>query len=72
VIQWFDRQGKSSKFRAMLKEDKTPYLSVLDNKSVMFWDISVQRSDNLFHLTPYWLTKVMKEYEICDAKSGLT
>ena len=68
-IQWFDRQGKTLKFRAMVNPDKTPYISVLDNSTVMFWDISVERSESSFQLSPYWLTKVMKEYKICDAKS---
>ena len=65
-VHWYDRQGKTSKFRAMMKDDNTPYSSVLDNSTVMFWDISVERSHNSFHLTPYWLGKVKKEYAKCD------
>ena len=65
-IQWFDRLGKSNRFRAMKKADKTPYISKLDNSVVMFWDISVQRTDDSFYLSPYWLNKVTKEYEIYD------
>ena len=65
-IQWFDRLGKSNRFRAMKKADKTPYFSKLDNSVVMFWDISVQRTDDSFYLSPYWLNKVSKEYEKYD------
>ena len=61
-IQWYDRQGKSNKFRAMKKADKTPYISKLDNSVVMFWDISVQRTEDSFYLSPYWLNKVAQEY----------
>ena len=67
IIQWFDRQGKTNKFRAMLQADKSPYTSVLDNSTVMYWGISIERTDNSFHLSPYWLAKVMKEYLKCDA-----
>jgi hypothetical protein len=68
IIQWFDRQGKTNKFRAMLQADKSPYTSLLENNTVMFWGISIERTVNSFHLTPYWLAKVMKEYLKCDAQ----
>ena len=65
-IQWFDRQGKSTTFRAMKKPDKSPYLSKLDNSVVMFWDISIERTTQSFHLSPYWLRKISGEYEKYD------
>ena len=68
VIRWYNRAGKTNKFRAMVKDDGTPYLSVLENSTVMYWDISVERTENAFHLTPYWISKVMKEYQKCDLK----
>ena len=68
LIQWFERQGRCLKFRAMFESSKQPYTSRLSNDVVMFWDITVQKSDNSFNLTPYWLTKIMKEYEKYDKK----
>ena len=67
-IEWFDRQGKSSIFRAMKNSDKSAYTSKLDNDVVMFWDISHQRTADSFHLSPHWLAKVATEYEKYDRK----
>lgn len=65
-IQWFDRKGKGCTFRSMKTPDNEPYTTKLDNSVVMFWDISDQRMSNSFHLTPYWLSKILKEYEKYD------
>ena len=69
VINWFDRQGKSLKFHQMMRTKKDPYKSKLPNSSVMFWSVFVNRTETSFHLTPYWLTKILKEYEKYDSKS---
>ena len=50
----------------MFNDDKTPYQSVLENQSVMMWDISVERTQNSFHLTPYKLSTILKEYKKYD------
>ena len=68
AIEWFDRQGKSSIFRAMKNSDNSAYTSKLDNDVVMFWDISHQRTSDSFHLSPHWLNKVATEYEKYDGK----
>ena len=65
-LQWFDRKGKGSTFRAMKTSDNEPYITKLDNSVVMFWDISDQRMSDSFHLSPYWLSKIQKEYEKYD------
>ena len=70
VIHWYDRQGKSLKFHQMMKSKKEPYLSKLPNSSVMFWSVFVNRTETSFQLTPYWLTKIAKEYEKYDLKLG--
>ena len=65
-INWYQRQGKSLKFHAMLNSDKTAYVSELENRNVMMWDISVQQTKNSFFLTPYKLNKILKDYKMYD------
>ena len=66
IIRWYQRHGRSLRFHAMFNDDKTPYQSLLENQSVMMWDISVERTQNSFHLTPYKLSKILKEYKKYD------
>ena len=66
IIRWYQRHGRSLRFHAMFNDDKTPYQSVLENQSVMMWDISVERTQNSFHLTPYKLSTILKEYKKYD------
>lgn len=66
TIQWFQRQGKSTKYHAMFNTDKTPYVTQLENQNVMMWEISVEKTLNSFHITPYRLTTIMKEYKKYD------
>ena len=61
-IQWYQRQGKSSRFLAMFNPDKTPYLSRLETSNVMMWDMTVQKTKDSFYVTPYRLTQINKEY----------
>ena len=65
-IQWYQRQGKSLKFHAMFNSDKSPYISKLENSNVMMWEISVEKTKNSFHVTPYKLSKIIKEYKNYD------
>ena len=66
TIQWFCRQGKSLKFHAMFNSDKTPYVSELENSNVMMWEISVQKNISSFHVTPYKMSRMIKEYKKYD------
>merc|ERR1712183_1117196 len=67
-IHWFRRNGKGTKFHAMFNPDNTPYISELELSSVMMWDISAQRSENNFQVTPYRLAQIGKEYKKYDDK----
>ena len=66
VIHWFRRHGKSSKFHAMANPDGTPYVSELEFGNVMMWNISVQKIENSFHVTPYRLAQIGGEYKKYD------
>ena len=66
VIQWYQRQGKSLKFHAMLNADKSPYVSQLENSNVMMWSFSVEKTPNSFHLTPYRFSQILREYKKYD------
>ena len=69
VIHWFRRHGKSSKFHAMMNDGK-PYLSELEYSNVMMWDISTQRLEKSFYVTPYRLAQIGREYTKYDASFG--
>ena len=62
MIQWYQRQGKSCRFIAMLNSDKTPYLSILETSNVMMWDMTVQKTKDSLYVTAYRLTQITKEY----------
>ena len=67
LIQWYERNGRSLKFRALMNDDQvTPYTSILENDHVMMWDISATKGDNSFFLTPHMLKKIMAEYSSYD------
>ena len=44
----------------------TPYISELENSNVMMWNISVQSMEKSFHVTPYRLAQIWKEYQKYD------
>ena len=63
TIQWFSRKsGRGKIFRAMMKNDGSPYESVQDFDSIMFWDMSVNRREDSFELTTFWLETMIQEY----------
>ena len=70
-IHWFERHGKSGKFHAMENPDGTPYASELENSSVMMWDIATQSMDKSFHVTPYRLGQIVKEYKKYDNMNNI-
>ena len=67
TIQWFSRRtGRGQIFKAMTKEDGSPYLSELDLASIMFWEMSEDRREDSFKLAPFWLEAIRLEYEKLD------
>ena len=68
TIQWFSRKsGRGKIFRSMMKNDGSPYESVQDFDSIMFWDMSVNRREDSFELTTFWLETMMQEYAKLDS-----
>ena len=70
IIQWYQRQGRSTKFHAMFNSNKTPYLSKLENSNVMMWQISIEKDKDSFYVTPYRLSQIIKEYKKYDDLYG--
>ena len=66
LCHWYQRHGRSLKFHAMSNADKTPYVSELENRVVMMWDISSDRTNTSFNVTPYKLSKMLDEYKKYD------
>ena len=67
TIQWFSRRtGRGQIFKAMTKEDGSPYLSELDLASIMFWEMSEDRREDSFKLAPFWLEAIRLEYGKLD------
>ena len=61
-IHWFERRGKSLKFRPMFTSDGTRYVSDIENDSVMCWDISLHKFDDSFHISAATFDKIMREF----------
>lgn len=61
-IHWFQRNGKSNRFRSMHNSDGSPFLSKLDVASVMMWNVSSDKSVDSFYIQPYRLSQIMREY----------
>ena len=67
VVQWFNRRsGRGQIFKAMLKEDGSPFLGEVELASVMFWHMSEDRRQDSFKLAPFWLEAIRLEYEKLD------
>ena len=67
IINWFSRLGRSMVFQALRETDGSPALSTIDLDSIMFWEMSVKRSEDKFSLPSFWLETIKMEY----AKGGL-
>ena len=61
VCHWYQRHGRSLTFA-----DKSPYVSQLENRVVMMWDISQDKTSSSFNVTPYKLGKILDEYKKYD------
>lgn len=63
TIQWFSRRtGRGQIFKAMMKEDGSPFLSEIELASIMFWEMSEDRREDSFKLAPFWLEAIRNEY----------
>ena len=65
LIHWYKRNGKSSKFHATYSGGE-PYVTELEFSNVMMWDIAAHRMETSFHVTPYRLAQIGKEYKKYD------
>ena len=66
LVHWFKRHGKSSKFHAQM-DGSDPYVTELEFSNVMMWNISAQKMDTSFYVTPYRLAQILNEYQKYDA-----
>ena len=66
IIHWFCRVGRSMVFEAMREPDGSPALSTIELDSIMFWEMSVKRSEDKFSLPSYWLETIKMEYAKLD------
>ena len=52
----------------MTNSDGTHYVSDLEFGNVMMWNISSQKTEHSFHVTPYRLAQIGREYVKYDIK----
>ena len=65
-IHWFERNGRSLKFRPMFHRDGSRYLSDIENSNVIMWDISLHKFVDSFHISSATFDKIMREYDKYD------
>ena len=67
IIHWYSRRsGRGKTFRAMKKADGSPYLSEQDFDTIMFWQMSEDRTEESFTLSNFWFETMRLEYEKLD------
>jgi len=66
IINWFQRSGRSMVFEAMREPDGSLALSTIELDSIMFWEMSVKRSEDKFSLPSFWLETIKMEYAKLD------
>ena len=69
-LQWYNRKSRSRTFKAMLMKDGSPYVSTCSFDSVMFWEVSINKSEDSFDLSEYWLKRISHEYDLHDELAG--
>ena len=66
-INWFSRRtGRGKIFRSLKSPDGSASVSELDYDSIIFWDMSEQRTKESFSLANFWLESMRLEYEKLD------
>ena len=66
TINWFIRLGRSLVFQAMTEADGSPSVSTIELDSIMFWEMSVKRTEDKFTLPCFWLETIKMEYTKLD------
>ena len=66
VLQWYQRRSRSRTFFALKNRDGSSYTSVCSFDSVMFWELSCNKTVDSFELSEYWLKRLSHEYECHD------
>ena len=67
ILQWFARRrGNHNEFFGMEEDGGKPYTSVQENACVILWGFSVQKSENCYFVSNYWLSKIKNEYAVYD------
>ena len=68
TLQWFSRRsGRGQVFKAMTREDGSPYLSEVELDSIMFWEMTEDRREDSFKLASFWLEAIRREYLKLDS-----
>ena len=62
-IHWYQRRSRSRTFYALKKKDGSPVTSTCSFSSVMFWEMSCNKTEDSFELSEYWLKTLMHEYK---------
>ena len=69
LIHWFTRKTIRSKtFYALTNNDGSPSISEQENGTVMFWQMSENRTQTSFSLSNFWLETIVREYESLDGE----
>ena len=71
IIHWFVRQTKRKQFKALMNPDGSPSTDILSMETIMFSNMSEQRTDRSFVLSNYWLEIISAEYLELDRRDRL-
>jgi hypothetical protein len=65
IIHWYEKKA-GNKYFASMQEDGSPYLSKQSMSSVMFWQMSINATEETFELAEYEMKRIMHEYHVHD------
>ena len=69
LVHWFSRKTIRSKtFYALTSSDGSPSTAELENGTVMFWQMSENRTRTSFTLNSFWLENIEREYQKLDGE----
>ena len=69
LIHWFTRKTIRSKtFTALTDNKGNSSISEQDNQTVMFWQMSDNRTESSFDLSSFWLETIDREYKSLDGE----
>ena len=66
VIHWYEKGSLGNTYCASMQADGSPYLSKQSMSSVMFWQMSINATEETFELPEYELKRIMHEYHVHD------